>query len=226
MDITDNNKIILNYLNTILLAQKTEQQKNTSLYGHRKILEKLIEQSINNLNLNEVEREYKQSEDFFIFIYALLRCFHMYDDFYEINKQELLKHFKKNSEKHVLNFKLSYIIEKLLYLTPEYDAELISAIQEFKEKKDNIFKNLRNLEEKINHRNLFLDHNNDSAKMYDVLIAHFKDAATSAAASSIPAAAAVVTTTMPPIKNGDEKKVERFKRKLKDDGCRNKKGEK
>ena len=142
----------------------------------------------------------------------------MYDDFYEINKQELLKHFKKNSEKNVLNFKLSYIIEKLLYLTPEHDAELLSAIQEFKEKKDNIFKNLRNLEEKINHRNLFFDHNNDSDKMYDVLIAHFKDATTSAAStSSIVDKAAAVVTTMPSIKNGDEKKVERFKRKLKDD---------
>ena len=170
-----------------------------------------------NLNEDTAEREYKQSEDFYIFIYALLRCFHMYDDFYEINKQELLKHFKKNSEKNVLNFKLSYIIEKLLYLTPEYDAELISAIQEFKEKKDNIFKNLRILEEKINHRNLFLDHNNDPSKMYDVLIAHFKDTTTSDTTSSIVDKAAAVVTTLPPIKNGDEKKVERFKRKLKDD---------
>lgn len=149
-------KNVKEILNKILLADK-----DTSLYGHRKNLENLLEESFNSNN--KVKKEYIKNEDFFIFIYELLKCFHIYDNFYKINKIHTLKNLEN------INNVFNFINIKNL----ENDDEINSMIEKYSTIKDKIINNLRELENKINQPNLFFNYNFDSDKIYNILKEHY-----------------------------------------------------
>ena len=135
----ENDKKQINVLlNTILLNQINNKQNTSSLYSYRKRLESLLETYINKDD-DMKERNYTKFEDFWVCIYELLKCFHIYDNYYDINKKYLTEYSIKTDNK-VFDFNIS----EILNLSIENDDELGSIIKERQKGIDIILGNLKN----------------------------------------------------------------------------------
>ena len=96
-------------------------------------MESLLESYINKDD-DIKERDYTNLEDFEVCIYALLKCFHIYDNYYETNKKYLTEYFIKTDNK-VFDFNIS----EILNLSIENEDELGSIIKEQQKKKSILF---------------------------------------------------------------------------------------
>ena len=70
---------------------------------------------------------------------------------------------------NVFDFNISDIIENLFYLHPEYNADLISIVNTYEEKRKKILKNIKYLETKMNLSTNFFWSCTNPDEMYETL---------------------------------------------------------
>ena len=96
------------------------------------------------------------------FIHRLLDCFHIYDKFIELNKNNIIQYLTERNESEnvlekIFNVDILDIINKMILLNSsiEKDLQLITCIQKHNDNKDKLLKILRLLQKITNKPHLF-----------------------------------------------------------------------
>ena len=140
-------------LNNFLLGL----EYNKSSYLQRKTLENvLIKYEYYDSN-KYTKKPFSSSKDFLFIIYSILKCFDMYDQFDEINKQSIMKYL--NRIKTVYNLNLGKLIESFYF--PKFNDDYTNKISQFNTDLKSILKNIKLFERiTLSQPNLFLINDN------------------------------------------------------------------